>query len=46
MKADFMLAGFITDEWQPFKIRLRDQALGSVCPGDELPNLNFREASA
>lgn len=46
MKSHLVLAGFITDERQPLKIRLRDQALSSFGPGDELLNLNFREASA
>ena len=46
MKHHRILAGFITYERQPLKIRFRDQALGSFGPGDELLNLNFREASA
>ena len=46
MEAHLMLAGFITDERQALKLRLRDQALGILCPGDEPLNLNFREASA
>ena len=46
MEANFMLPCFIADERQPFKIRLCNQTLGSFGPGDELLNLNFREASA
>lgn len=46
MKSHLVLAGFITDERQVLKRRLRDQALGIFCPGDEPLNLNFREASA
>ncbi len=46
VEADLVLASFITDEGQPFKILLSDQAPGSFGPGDELLNLNFRDASA